>query len=48
MLIGHPVAAVVAVLAQRVVDTRNGRVAGFAGLAVVVSVTAALSLFWWS
>ncbi|EME57448.1 hypothetical protein [Amycolatopsis decaplanina] len=48
MLIGHPVAAVVALLAQRVVDTRNGRVAGFAGLGVVVSVTAALSLFWWS
>ncbi|MFC3451916.1 hypothetical protein [Amycolatopsis speibonae] len=48
MLIGHPVAAVVASLAQRVVDSRNGRPAGFAGLAVVVSVTAALSLFWWS
>ncbi|UMP01777.1 hypothetical protein [Amycolatopsis sp. EV170708-02-1] len=48
MLIGHPVAAVAALLAQRVADTRNGRVAGFAGLGVVVSVTAALSLFWWS
>ncbi|WP_410651996.1 hypothetical protein [Amycolatopsis sp. cmx-4-54] len=48
MLIGHPVAAVVALLAQRVVDSRDGRVAGFAGLLVVVSVTAALSLFWWS
>ncbi|MFI9453069.1 hypothetical protein [Amycolatopsis sp. NPDC052450] len=48
MLIGHPVAAVLALLAQRVVDGRAGRVAGFAGLGVVVSVTAALSLFWWS
>lgn len=48
MLIGHPVAAVLAVLAQRVADTRNGRVAVFAGVGVVVSVTAALSLFWWS
>ncbi|OXM42414.1 hypothetical protein [Amycolatopsis alba] len=48
MLAGHPVAAVVALLAQRVADSRNGRVAGFAGLLVVVSVTAALSLFWWN
>lgn len=48
MLIGHPVAAVLALLAQRVADRRNGRVAGFAGVGVVVSVTAALSLFWWS
>ncbi|MFJ4097938.1 hypothetical protein [Amycolatopsis japonica] len=48
MLIGHPVAAALALLAQRVADTRNGRIAGFAGLGVVVSVTAALSLFWWS
>ncbi|WET80630.1 hypothetical protein P3102_05105 [Amycolatopsis sp. QT-25] len=48
MLIGHPAAAVLALLAQRTVDRRTGRVAGFAGLGVVVSVTAALSLFWWS
>lgn len=48
MLIGHPVAAVVSLSAQRVADSRNGRVAGYAGLLVVVSVTAALSLFWWS
>jgi hypothetical protein len=48
MLIGHPVAALLAMLAQRVADMRNGRVAGFAGVGVVVSVTAALSLFWWS
>ncbi|WP_414935595.1 hypothetical protein [Amycolatopsis sp. cmx-11-51] len=48
MLIGHPVATVVALLCQRVADARNGRVAGFAGLGVVVSVTAALSLFWWN
>ncbi|KZB82398.1 hypothetical protein [Amycolatopsis regifaucium] len=48
MLIGHPVAAVLAVLAQRTADARNGRVAGFAGLGVVVSVAAALSLFWWN
>ncbi|WP_037316368.1 hypothetical protein [Amycolatopsis orientalis] len=48
MLIGHPVAAVLAVPAQRIADARTGRVAGFAGLGVVVSVTAALSLFWWS
>ncbi|UUV35150.1 hypothetical protein NQK81_17450 [Amycolatopsis roodepoortensis] len=48
ILIGHPVAAVVALLAQRVADSRDGRAAGGAGLVVVVSVTAALSLFWWS
>ncbi|GAB3710083.1 hypothetical protein GCM10027598_15610 [Amycolatopsis oliviviridis] len=48
MLIGHPIAAVVALLAQRVADTRNGRVAGYAGVLVVASVTAALSLFWWN
>ncbi|KAA9155149.1 hypothetical protein FPZ12_030365 [Amycolatopsis acidicola] len=46
-LIGHPVAAVLAMVAQRVADRRQGRVAGAAGFVVVLIAAAALSLFWW-
>lgn len=47
MLVGHPVAAVLALVAQRFADRREGRVAGFAGFAVVVVLLVALWLFWW-
>ncbi|MFI5590556.1 hypothetical protein ACIA5G_36305 [Amycolatopsis sp. NPDC051758] len=46
MLIGHPVAAVLALLAQRVADRRNGIAAAGAGIAVVLFVVSALTLFW--
>lgn len=47
MLIGHPVAAVLALAAQRFADRREGSVAGVAGFAVVVVLLVALWLFWW-
>lgn len=47
MLIGHPVAAVLALGAQRVADRRTGRVAGLAGAVVVLLLVAALWVFWW-
>ncbi|MFE0028654.1 hypothetical protein [Amycolatopsis sp. NPDC059021] len=46
MLIGHPVAAVLALLGQRVADRRNGLVAGLAGLGVLAFAVATLILFW--
>lgn len=46
LLIGHPIAAVLAVLAQRVADRRNGPAAGGAGVAVVLFTVSALTLFW--
>jgi hypothetical protein len=46
LLIGHPVAAVLALLAQRVADRRNGLPAAGAGIAVVLFVVSALTLFW--
>ncbi|OXM67277.1 hypothetical protein [Amycolatopsis vastitatis] len=46
LLIGHPVAAVLAVLAQRVADRRNGLPAVGAGVAVVLFTVSALTLFW--
>ncbi|HJQ46260.1 MAG TPA: hypothetical protein VJ870_08050 [Amycolatopsis sp.] len=46
-LIGHPTAAVVALGAQRVADTRRGKLAGLAGVVVCVAVALALWLFWW-
>lgn len=46
LLIGHPVAAVLALLAQRVADRRNGAPAAGAGLAVVLFTVSALTLFW--
>jgi len=46
LLIGHPVAAVLALLAQRVADRRNGVPAAGAGVAVVLFTVSALTLFW--
>lgn len=46
LLIGHPVAAALALVAQRVADRRNGPAAAGAGLAVVLFVVSALTLFW--
>ncbi len=46
LLIGHPVAAILALLAQRVADRRNGGPAAGAGLAVVLFTVSALTLFW--
>ena len=46
MLIGHPVAAVLALLAQRVADRRNGPPAVGAGVAVVLFAVSALTMFW--
>ncbi|GAB2974513.1 hypothetical protein LWP59_04750 [Amycolatopsis acidiphila] len=47
MLVGHPLAAAIALVAQRFADRREGPVAGLAGLVVVVVLLAALWLFWW-
>lgn len=46
LLIGHPVAAALAVMAQRVADRRNGLPAVGAGVAVVLFTVSALTLFW--
>ncbi len=46
LLIGHPIAAALALLAQRVADRRNGATAAGAGLAVVLFAVSALTLFW--
>lgn len=46
LLIGHPIAAVLALLAQRVADRRNGVPAMGAGAAVVLFTVSALTLFW--
>lgn len=46
MLIGHPLAAILALLAQRVADRRNGVPAAGAGVAVVLFTISALTLFW--
>ncbi|MFB9686315.1 hypothetical protein [Amycolatopsis plumensis] len=46
LLIGHPIAAALALLAQRVADRRNGPPAVGAGLAVVLFTVSALTLFW--
>jgi predicted lipid-binding transport protein (Tim44 family) len=46
LLIGHPVAAALALLAQRVADRRNGLPAAGAGVAVVLFTVSALTLFW--
>lgn len=47
-LIGHPIAAVLAMAAQRVADRRQGWVAGVAGVFVLVIAAVALSVFWWN
>ncbi|WP_216214279.1 hypothetical protein [Amycolatopsis aidingensis] len=44
---GHLLAAVLALLAQRVADRGSGRAAGLAALAVLLLVVAPLWLFWW-
>ncbi|WP_372672225.1 hypothetical protein [Amycolatopsis kentuckyensis] len=46
LLIGHPIAAALALFAQRVADRRNGATAAGAGLAVVLFAVSALTLFW--
>ncbi|MEV6642356.1 hypothetical protein [Amycolatopsis sp. NPDC051371] len=46
LLIGHPLAAILALLAQRVADRRNGAPAAGAGVAVVLFTVSALTLFW--
>jgi predicted lipid-binding transport protein (Tim44 family) len=47
-LVVHPVAAIVAVLAQRVADRRQGVLAAAAGIAVVAIVAVVLWLCWWA
>lgn len=46
LLIGHPLAAVLALLAQRVADRRTGVPAAGAGVAVVLFTVSALIIFW--
>ncbi|HET6703635.1 MAG TPA: hypothetical protein VFH84_01600, partial [Amycolatopsis sp.] len=46
LLIGHPVAAALALLAQRVADRRDGPPAVGAGVAVVLFTVSAVTLFW--
>jgi hypothetical protein len=48
VMIGHLVAAGLAVVTQRVVDRRDGRPARLAGLGLGLVVLALLLLFWWS
>ncbi|WP_211226856.1 hypothetical protein [Amycolatopsis benzoatilytica] len=47
-LVGHPVAAAIALLLQRVADRRAGRAAGVAGAGVLVVAGAALTILWWA
>ncbi|ROS40073.1 hypothetical protein EDD35_2400 [Amycolatopsis thermoflava] len=47
-MIAHPVAAVLALLVQRLADRKNGPVAGVAGLVVLAIVATALWTFWWA
>jgi hypothetical protein len=46
MLIGHPAAAAIALVAQRFVDRRDGWVAGIAAAVVVADLLATLWLFY--
>ncbi|WIX79611.1 hypothetical protein QRX50_02050 [Amycolatopsis carbonis] len=48
LLVGHPVAAVAALVLQRVADRRYGRAAGLAGFGVLVVAFVALTVFWWA
>jgi hypothetical protein len=48
MVIGHPIAAALALVAQRFVDTRRGRAAGVAAVAVLAITGATLWFFWWA
>ncbi len=47
-MIAHPAAAVLALLAQRVADRKDGVLAGAAGLAVLMILAGALWTFWWA
>jgi hypothetical protein len=47
-LTAHAVAALVALIAQRIADRSAGLRAGVAGMVVVVLAGAVLWLFWWS
>lgn len=46
-LIGHPLAAILALVAQRVADRRDGKTAGAAGIVIVADVVFVLVFFWW-
>ncbi|MBB1157495.1 MULTISPECIES: hypothetical protein [Amycolatopsis] len=46
-LAGHPVAAVIALVLQRVADRRAGKAAVGAGVGVLVVAGVAFSLLWW-
>ncbi|WP_337823076.1 hypothetical protein [Amycolatopsis sp. A1MSW2902] len=46
-LVGHPVAAVIALVLQRVADRRVGKLAVGAGAGVLVVAGVAFSLLWW-
>lgn len=46
-LIAHPLAAILALAAQRVADRRDGWLAGVAGAVVVIDVVLLLVFFWW-
>ena len=48
LLIGHPVAAVLALVAQRVADRRSGLPAAGGGAAVVLFAVSAVTIFWLS
>ncbi|GAA3846796.1 hypothetical protein GCM10022380_76110 [Amycolatopsis tucumanensis] len=47
-MIGHPIAAVLALLAQRVADRSRGVVAAVAGVVVLALALTALWTFWWA
>ncbi|WP_027942212.1 hypothetical protein [Amycolatopsis taiwanensis] len=46
-LIGHPLAAILALAAQRVADRRDGKLARAAGVVIVADVAFVLAFFWW-
>jgi hypothetical protein len=46
-LIGHPLAAILALAAQWVADRREGKLSGAAGIVVAAVVVFVLVLFWW-
>jgi hypothetical protein len=48
VVVGHCVAAVLAVLGQRFADRLTGWLAALASLAVVVIAAATLWIFWWA
>ncbi|CCH28245.1 putative secreted protein [Saccharothrix espanaensis DSM 44229] len=48
VVLGHLLAAAVAVVAQVVADRRTGWVAGLCGLAVLVAGATTLWVFWWA